>query len=67
MDVAAIATAAMAAQAAKAQIAVAARLAKMNAQQEQSVATLLDAAAQNGAKLAAAVQPGVGTMVDIRA
>jgi hypothetical protein len=64
MDVASLASAAMSAQAAQMQIAMAAKFMKMGAEQQQSVATLLEAAAQNGAKLAAAVQPGVGAQVD---
>jgi hypothetical protein len=64
MDVSAIAAAAVAAQAAQTQAALAAKFMKMGAEQQQSVAALLEAAAQNGAKISAAVQPGVGGTVD---
>jgi hypothetical protein len=47
MDVAAIATALISSQAAQAQLAVAAKILRMNSDQAQSVANLLDAAAAN--------------------
>jgi hypothetical protein len=64
MDVAAIASALIASRTAQAQIAVAGKMLRMNAQSAQSVAQLLDAAAQNGARAAAAMS-GVGGVLDI--
>jgi hypothetical protein len=66
MDVASIATALIAAQAGQAQMAVAAKLVKMNAEQGQSVANLLDAAQANFNQLAN-VAAGIGTNLDIAA
>lgn len=67
MDVAALATALIASRTAEAQIAVAGKMLRMNAQAAQSAAQLLDAAAQNGAQLAAAVTNGAGGVLDITA
>ena len=66
MDPASLAAALVAAQMANVQMAVAARLARMDAQQGQSVANLIAAAEQNMNQLAN-VAPGVGTQVDITA
>ena len=66
MDVASIATALIAAQAGQAQMAVAAKIVKMNADQEASVAKLLDAAQANFRQLAN-VAAGIGTNLDITA
>jgi hypothetical protein len=66
MDVAALAAALVGAQMARAQLAVAAKIARMDAQTGQSVADLLDAAQQNLNRLAN-VAAGVGTQVDITA
>ena len=65
MDVAAIATALIASRTAQAQIEVAGKMLRMNAQAAESVAQLLDAAAQNGARAAASMS-GVGGVLDIK-
>jgi hypothetical protein len=65
MDVASIASALIAARMGEIQLAVAARLARMNADSQASIAKLLDAAAQNGQQLAN-VAAGLGDNVDIR-
>jgi len=64
MDTASLAAALVSAQMAQVQLAVAARMATMNAQQGQSVANLINAAEQNMNQLAN-VAAGVGTQVDI--
>jgi hypothetical protein len=61
MDIGSIATAMVAASASQTQIAAAAKIMKMNAAAEASVATLLEAAAQNAAKLA----EGIGGTLDV--
>jgi hypothetical protein len=66
MDTASLAAALVAAQMARVQLALAARMARMDAQTGQSVATLIDAAEQNMNRLAN-VAAGVGTQVDITA
>jgi hypothetical protein len=66
MDVASIATALIAAQVGQAQMAIAAKLVKMNAEQGQSVANLLDAAQANFNQLAN-VAAGIGKNLDITA
>lgn len=66
MDVAALASALVGPQMARAQLAVAAKIARMDAQTRQSVANLLDAAQQNLNRLAN-VAAGIGTQVDITA
>lgn len=65
-SVANIAAAAVAAKQAQVQMAVAAKLAKMNAANEQSVVQLLDAANANLQQAAKApLPPGLGTSLDI--
>ena len=64
MDVASIAAAFIAAQAAQVQTAVAAKMARMNADQGENVARLLEAARQNMNPLAN-VAAGLGGNVDI--
>jgi hypothetical protein len=64
MDPASLVSGLMAAQTGRVQLAVAARLMRMNADMENSVAQLLDAAQANGAKLAQAAL-GIGTQLDI--
>ena len=64
MDVAALATALIAARVREAQLAVAARLMRMNAQNEASVVALIDAAQKSATQLAA-VAAGVGGNLDI--
>ena len=64
MDPVSIATALIGTQAAQAQIAVAAKIAQMNAQQGQSIAQLLDAAAANFDRLAN-VGAGIGGNLDV--
>ena len=64
MDVAAVASAVIASRTAQAQIAVAGKMLRMNAQAAESVAQLLDAAAQNGERAAAAMN-GAGGLLDI--
>ena len=66
MDIASIASAFISAQVGEAQLAVAAKLLKMNAEQDASVAKLLDAAQANFNNLAN-VAAGVGTNLDITA
>jgi hypothetical protein len=66
MDTASLAAALVAAQMARAQLAVAARMARMDAQTGQSVADLIASAEQNMSRLAN-VAAGVGTQVDITA
>jgi hypothetical protein len=66
MDTASLAAALVAAQIAKVQMAVAARMARMDAQQGQSVANLIASAEQNMNRVAN-LAPGVGTQVDITA
>ena len=65
MDPASLAAGLVAAQMAQAQMAMAAKMVKMNAGQGQAIAQLLDAAAQNGSRLAN-VATGVGQNVDIK-
>lgn len=68
MDPAAIASALIAARVGQAQMAVAARMMRDAATMDAAVVQqLLAAANQNAATLAAAVQPGVGENLDIRA
>ena len=64
MDVAALASAIAAAQTGQVQTAVAAKMMKMNANQDAAVAQLLAAAAQNGDRLAN-VAAGIGQNLDI--
>ena len=64
MDISSVVNAFISAQAAQAQFAVAAQLLKMNANQQASVANLLDAAASNADRLAN-VATGIGTNLDI--
>ena len=66
MDPASLAAALVAAQMANLQMALAARMARMDAQQGQSVANLLASAEQNMNRVAN-LAPGVGTQVDITA
>jgi hypothetical protein len=66
MDTASLAAALVAAQMAKVQLALAARMARMDAQSGQSVANLISAAEQNMNRLAN-VAAGIGTQVDITA
>ncbi len=66
MDVASIAAAFVAAQMSRMQMAVAAKIIRMNADQANSVAQLLQSAQQNAAQLANAAA-GVGQNVDISA
>jgi hypothetical protein len=66
MDTASLAAALVAAQMANVQMAVAARMARMDAQQGQSVANLI-ASAEQSMNRAANLAPGVGTQVDIKA
>jgi hypothetical protein len=66
MDVASIASALIDAQTGQAQLAVAAKILKMNADQEASVAKLLDAAQANISSLAN-VAAGIGGNLDISA
>lgn len=58
---------AVAIQLAHTQIQLAAIFAKQNAEQQQAMGDLLEAAAANGARLAAAPAPGTGTRLDIKA
>ena len=64
MDLTSLVSALVGAKVAQAQLAVAARLARMDMQSGASVATLIDAAEQNMNRLAN-VAPGVGTQLDI--
>ena len=66
MDVASIASAFIDAQVGQTQLAVAAKILKMNADQEASVAKLLDAAQANISSLAN-VAAGIGASLDITA
>lgn len=66
MDVASIAAALVSAQIGQIQLAVAAKLAKLNAEQGASVVHLLDAAQANFKSLAN-VAAGIGTNLDISA
>jgi hypothetical protein len=66
MDTASLAAALVAAQMARVQMAMAAKMASMDAQSGQSVANLVAAAEQNMNQLAN-VAAGVGTQVDITA
>ena len=61
MDVSSIASAFIGAKTAQVQMAVAAKMMKMNANADRSIAQLLDAAQQNASNLAA----GVGGKLDI--
>jgi hypothetical protein len=64
MDVASLAAAFAGAQTGKVQMAVAAQMMKMNADQSASIAQLLEAAAQNVSSLAS-VASGIGQNLDI--
>jgi hypothetical protein len=64
MDIASLATAMMAAHAGRAQLAVAAKLARMDADQARAVAGLLEAAKANFDRLAN-VASGLGTQLDL--
>ncbi len=66
MNPASIATAAIGAQAAMLQLAIAARLARMNADMGSSIVKLIDAAQQN-AKSLANVGAGIGANLDVTA
>jgi hypothetical protein len=66
MDTASLASALVSAQMAQVQLAVAARMARMDAQTGQSVANLINSAEQNMNQLAN-VAAGIGTRVDITA
>ena len=66
MDAGSIVSGLIASRSAEIQIAVAARLLRMNADTEGAVAQLLDAANRNASALAN-VAEGVGRMVDVRA
>jgi hypothetical protein len=66
MDIASIASAIIGAQAGQAQVAVAAKILKMNAEQGASVVKLLEAAQANFNNLAN-VAAGIGTNLDISA
>jgi hypothetical protein len=66
MDTASLAAALVAAQMGQIQLAVAARMARMDAQSGQSVANLISAAEQNMNRLAN-VAAGIGSQVDITA
>jgi hypothetical protein len=66
MDIASIASAIIGAQVGQTQLAVAAKILKMNAEQEASVVKLLDAAQANFNNLAT-VAAGIGTNLDISA
>lgn len=64
MDVAAVAAAFAGAQSSQVQTAMAAKMMKMNASQDASIAAMIDAAAQSATKLANATA-GLGQNVDI--
>ncbi len=64
MDIASIASAIVAAHAGRAQLAVAAKLARMDADQARAVASLLEAAKANFDRLAN-VASGLGAQLDI--
>lgn len=66
MGVSSLAAAIIGAQVGKVQLAVAAKILRMNAEAERSVAELIDAAQQNVDKLAN-VGAGIGTNIDITA
>ena len=66
MDDAGLAAGLIAARVGQLQLAVAAKMLRMNADSEQSVAKLIDAAQQNVDRLAN-VAAGIGTTVDISA
>jgi hypothetical protein len=66
MDTASLAAALVAAKMAQLQLAVAARMARMDAQTGQSVANVISSAEQNMNRLAN-VAAGIGTQVDITA
>jgi hypothetical protein len=66
MNTTSLAAALVAAQMARAQLAVAARMARMDAQSGQSVVNLISSAEQNMNRLAN-VAAGIGTQVDITA
>jgi hypothetical protein len=66
MDTASLAAALVAAQMARVQLAVAARMARMDAQSGQSIANLISATEQNINRLAN-VAAGIGTQVDLTA
>jgi hypothetical protein len=66
MDTASLAASLVAAKLAQVQLAVAGRMARMDAQSGQSVANLISAAEQNMNRLAN-VAAGIGTQVDITA
>ena len=66
MDVAALATALMAAQAGQAQLAVAGSILRMNTDMQGSVAKLIDSAQQNMNSLAN-VAGGIGTSLNVTA
>jgi hypothetical protein len=64
MDVGSLASAFIGAQTAQVQLAVAAKMMRMNADSQAAVAQLLETASQNGAQLAAAAN-GLGANLDI--
>jgi hypothetical protein len=64
MNTTAVAGAAVGAQAGEAQIAMTAKMMKVNAQQEKDIADMVQAAADNGERLAN-VAAGVGRALDI--
>ncbi|MGD9847193.1 MAG: hypothetical protein AB7O60_11885 [Variibacter sp.] len=64
MDVGALASAFVGAKTAQVQLAVAAKMMRMNADSQAAVAQLLESAQQNGAQLAAAAN-GLGANLDI--
>lgn len=66
MDPASLASAFVGLQAGQTQSALAAKMLKMNAQAEQAVVQMIDAAAQNGQSLAN-LAPGVGGRLDVSA
>jgi hypothetical protein len=66
MEMASLASALMSAQTGMLQLAVAARLERMNADQGASVAKLIDAANQNASSLAN-VPAGIGSNLDVSA
>jgi hypothetical protein len=66
VDPASIAMSLMAAKAGQTQMAVAAKMIKMNADQEKSVVTLLNSAQDNMSKMAS-LAAGIGTQLDISA
>lgn len=66
MDPASIASAVVSSQVAKVQLAVAAKLMRMNAEAEGAVAQLIDAAGRNAASLAN-VADGIGRNLDVTA